>query len=270
MAAITAFNEQQLEAICNILGETNDGLTGSEIGNLLSQCGIDDPGSGITKRHRLYQALSERQKQDRCANNVINFIQTAMNPVRFIDNREQFGLLKDRLNQVLSFVGYQIGSDGKLREGQAARTLDEAEQRAGKLRAELIRRNVHPDVLRFCKQELLQDNYFHAVLEATKSVAEKVRQKTGLTSDGSDLVDEAFGLKRGPMLAFNTLLSESERSEHTGLMNLMKGMFGLFRNPTAHAPKVTWAMREQDALDLLTVASLIHRRLDEAVPTGKQ
>ena len=124
-------------------------------------------------------------------------------------------------------------------------------------------------MLHFCKAELLQENYFHAVLEATKSVAEKIRQKSGLSSDGSELVDQVFGMKNGPKLAFNSLQTDSERSEHTGLMNLMKRLFGLFRNPTTHAPRITWMIKEQDALDLLTMVSFIHRRLDQAVPTGK-
>ena len=34
---------------------------------------------------------------------------------------------------------------------------------------------MHPDVLAFCRAELLQQNYFHAVLEASKSVADKLR-----------------------------------------------------------------------------------------------
>ena len=167
------------------------------------------------------------------------------------------------------FAGYQLTDDGKLREVNAARTLSEAEQRAGRVRAELQRRGVHPDVLKYCRAELLADNYFHAVLESTKSVADKIREKAGFTSDGAQLVDEAFGLKAGPKLAFNTLRTESETSEHTGLMALMKGVFGMFRNPSAHAPRVTWSMTEQDALDVLTMVSLIHRRLDQAVKTGK-
>jgi hypothetical protein len=44
---------------------------------------------------------------------------------------------------------------------------------------------------------------------------------------------------------------------------LMKGMFGTFRNPTAHAPKVLWATSRTDALDMLTLASMLHRRLDD-------
>lgn len=45
---------------------------------------------------------------------------------------------------------------------------------------------------------------------------------------------------------------------------LMKGLFSTFRNPTAHAPKVLWATSRQQALDMLTLASMLHRRLDEA------
>ena len=116
----------------------------------------------------------------------------------------------------------------------------------------------------FCRDELVKDNYFHAVFEATKSVADKIRRKSGLLADGSELVDEAFSLKRR-ILAINTLQTETERSEHTGFSNLLKGVFGTFRNVTAHAPKIQWKMEEQDALDLLTMVSYLHRRLDRAV-----
>src|SRR5699024_1490600 len=125
--------------------------------------------------------------------------------------------------------------------------------------------NVHPDVLQFCRSELLENNYFHAVFEATKSVAEKIRVKTGLLNDGAALVDEAFAFKSAvPHLALNSLQSESEQSEQKGFANLIKGLFGTFRNTTAHAPKITWPINEQDALDVLSLVSLVHRRLDSA------
>jgi len=63
-------------------------------------------------------------------------------------------------------------------------------------------------------------------------------------------------------------MSRIQWSEHRGLMNIMKGVFSAFRNPTAHEPKVSWHVTEQDALDLLTLASLLHRRLDAAVRTA--
>jgi uncharacterized protein (TIGR02391 family) len=150
-----------------------------------------------------------------------------------------------------------------LRSVTEARTLSEAQERAGRLRAELTRRKVHHDVLQFCRAELLQENYFHAVFEATKSVAQKIRDKTGLTGDGADLADTAFALK-SPLLAINTLRTETEQSEQKGFVNLIKGMFGTFRNVTAHAAKITWSINEQDALDLLSLVSYVHRRLDAA------
>lgn len=46
---------------------------------------------------------------------------------------------------------------------------------------------MHPDVLAFCRAELLQQNYSHAVLEASNSVADKLRTMTGVTSGKDDL-----------------------------------------------------------------------------------
>jgi uncharacterized protein (TIGR02391 family) len=60
----------------------------------------------------------------------------------------------------------------------------------------------------------------------------------------------------------NTLRTETERMEQTGFANLLKGTFETFRNPHAHAPKIAWPISEEDALDLLTLVSLLHRRLD--------
>lgn len=263
MAAISKFDETHLQALCDIIGDTSEGLTGSEIGRLLSQCGIRDPEPSMTKRHRLFLALRAKQETDGCANNVLNFVQTVINPVRFVGNNTGFQELRGQLNEVLAFAGLFVAEDGKAKRVTAATTLPEAQARAGRLRAALQQRGVHHDVLRFCRAELLQDNYFHAVFEATKSVAQKIRDKTGLTGDGAEIVDQAFGINT-PMLAINTLRTETEQSEQKGFANLLKGMFGTLRNPTGHAPKITWKIEEQDALDLLSLVSYLHRRLDTA------
>lgn len=269
MATVPALQHTHLQAVCDVLGATDSGLSGSEIGRLLSRCGIEDPESTTTKRHRLFAALSLRQNRDRCANNVVAFVQAAMDPVAYISTPALFDERRAALNRALAFAGMQVGDDGAVRQTKAAQTISEASQRAGRMRNELEKRRVHHDVLRFCRAELMQDNYFHAVLEATKSVADKIRNKSGLVADGAALVDTAFGRPGGaiPLLAFNTLRTESEESEHSGLMNLIKGMFGAFRNPTAHAAKLSWQVTEDDALDLLVLASMLHRRLDRAVKT---
>ncbi|MCK2127564.1 TIGR02391 family protein [Thauera aromatica] len=269
MANVEKINEPTLQALSDILGDTSTGLTGSEIGRYLAECGIYDPIPQMTKRIRLFQALKEKQDHDRSGNHVIAFISHVMNPVRHVGNRDYFESERAKLNAVLAFCGLAFGEDGKFREVQAAKTLTEAEAKASALRKALVERMVHADVLKYCRAELISDNYFHAVFEATKSVADKLRQRSGLLTDGAVLVDEALGIGKvgHPRLAFNALSTESERSEHTGLMNLIKGVFGAFRNTTAHAPKIHWSVSEQDALDILTTLSLIHRRLDAAIRT---
>jgi uncharacterized protein (TIGR02391 family) len=267
---IPTFQEANLEQVCKVLGDTDAGLKGSEIGRYLRECGISDPNPGTTKRVRLFEALVARQRADRCANNVCSFIHRVMNPSLYLSAPDKFEKRQQDLNLVLSFEGLRLNDEGKLEPCRQARTISEAEATADRLRRKLIDRGVHSDVLNFCRAELVEGNYFHAVLEASKSVAQKIRDKTGLVSDGNDLVVEAFGIgkKAYPVLAFNSLATDSERSEHKGLANLMKGFFGTFRNPTAHAPKITWKITERDALDMMTIASLLHRRLDDAVKTG--
>uniref|UniRef100_UPI0026A6261F TIGR02391 family protein n=2 Tax=Novosphingobium TaxID=165696 RepID=UPI0026A6261F len=78
---------------------------------------------------------------------------------------------------------------------------------------------------------------------------------------GGVLVDRAFGGET-PMIAINPRKTVSEKSEQTGFANLVKGAFGMFRNTTAHEAKINWDMTKEDAEDLLTIVSLIHRRLD--------
>ena len=169
--------------------------------------------------------------------------------------------MRANLNRALAFAGLAVDETGALSSVEKATTLPEAQRRARDLRNDLEGRGVHPDVLAFCRAELLADNYVHAVQEAVKSVADKVRRKTGLVDDGGVLVDRAFGGET-PMIAINPRKTISEKSEQTGFANLMKGAFGMFRNTTAHEAKINWDMTKEDAEDLLTIVSLIHRRLD--------
>lgn len=79
MAALPKLDEANLQAICDILGDTSTGLTGSEIGRYLRECGCPDPIPLTTERYRLYAALLEKQNSDRCANNILGFITHVMN-----------------------------------------------------------------------------------------------------------------------------------------------------------------------------------------------
>jgi uncharacterized protein (TIGR02391 family) len=262
---IPPFAAERLEAISKALGDTSDGLTGSEIDHLLRNCRIPNPTPDMTKWKRLHNAFVTFQNEHQVGNHVIVFIKRAMDPARFVGEPHVFRSRRHRLNSVLAFCGYFLGEDGQLRPAGAARTISEALERADRLHAALVQRSVHSDVLRFCKAELLEENYFHAVFEAMKSITAKIRALSGLSGDGCDLVHDAFGHKFGdPLLAINPFHTETHRGEQYGFMNLLKGLYGTIRNPLAHTPKTEWDIAEQDALDILTMISLVHRKLDHA------
>lgn len=266
MDKVTPFDAQHLTAIAKILADTTEGLSGTEIEHLLLDCTIPDSSPTLTKWKRLFNAFAEKQNTVRVGNHVLMFINRAMNPVRYTSNPAVFAARRDQLNVVLAFSGMRIGDDGKMRHSDRASGLDEALQRASRLRASLTVRAVHVDVLKFCKAEFLQENYFHAVFEAMKSIAAKIRHISGLVNDGSELVTQAFALGKDckPILAINSLTTETDKGEQRGFVNLLVGLFGTVRNPAAHNPKIEWPMTELDALDILTTASLIHRKLDNA------
>lgn len=265
MEKVPVFDGQQLESIARLLADTDEGLTGSQIGHLLQECRMADPTPSMTKWKRLYNAFVDAQNQHQVGNHVVMFINRVMKPVRYTTDPQGFAKRRDHLNTILSFPGLYVTDDGQVRWSTKATNLDQALDRAGRLHAALVSRGVHADVLTFCRAELLQQNYFHAVLEATKSIAAKIRSLSGLTCDGAELAQGAFGLPKDgspPRLAINDLKTDTDRGEQRGFANLLIGLFGTIRNPLAHNPKIEWPMEEDDALDILTLASLIHRKLD--------
>ena len=265
METLTPFTSQAIEAVARILGDTADGLTGTEIGLFLQDAKIPDIDKSNTKWKRIYNAVANIQNTKGVGNHLLMFVNRAMNPARYTSDVALFKQRIERLNAVLLLSGFEIQADGRVHHVASARSLDEAVQRANQLSSALASRGVHPDVLAYCRAELLEKNYFHAVFEATKSIAAKVRNLSGLDGDGADLIQRAFSWSKDslPVLAINDLTTETERGEQRGFVSLLVGLFGTVRNPLAHNPKIEWPMSEKDALDILTLTSLLHRKLDK-------
>lgn len=262
-AAHPAFLEGQVESLARLLGECG---SGSDISRVLHDRGLVDGSGESTKWRRLYSVFLDAQRHDKCANRVLDFIQSLLSPARFVGRSQEFESARRELNIILAFSELEYGKDGRFWSGEPVRTLEEAEQRVRTIRAKFQGRRLHPEVLRYCRAELLQDNYFHAVFEAAKGLAQRIRELSGIDLDGTALVDRAFSVDK-PILAFNTLRTETEKSEHRGLAALLKGCFAAVRNPMAHDPKILWE-GEDDAADYLSLISLLHRKLDDCVATG--
>ena len=194
----------------------------------------------------------------------MTFIQLALSPVRYLGKEELFHSRKHEINKRLSFIGVELNERGKYQEVSKATTISEAEQRASRFKYKLEIRNVHELIFKYCKPELLTENYFHAVFEAIKSIADRIRKMTGLYADGAELIDTTFSTKN-PLLRINLLQNDTDRSKHLGLMNSIKELFGLIRNLTAHVPKIKFAIEEDEALDLMILISYTHKRLDRTI-----
>lgn len=267
---IECFTENEIEQLSKALGEA---ATGSELTALLRDARLRDiqddapHGVSLTKWRRVDAALRDLHNRDRSANGILAFAKRVLSPARFVSKHPaEHGQALSAANLVLALKGVQVRPDGELTQVTKSTTVDEAQQRADHLRTELRRRNVHHECLRFCRAELLDKDYFHAVLEATKSLADKIRNLTDLKSDGSELVDQALS-KQNPYLVWNTLLTQSEQSVHTGISMMLKGIFSYYRNPTAHEPRILNDVTEAEALEALTTISFLHRKLDEAQRT---
>jgi len=263
MASIPSLPEGQVEALARLLGECG---SGTDISRVLKDRGLIDKSGESTKWRRLYWVFLDSQKTYHCANHVVDFIRAFLTPARFVGRSEEFERSRQSLNTILAFSGLEYGADGCFRRVTAATTLDEAEMRVRTIQAKFQGRRLHPEVLRYCRTELMQDNYFHAVFEATKGLAQRIREMAGIQADGAALVDRAFSIER-PLLALSSLRSETEKSEHKGFASLLKGCFAAVRNPLAHEPKILWE-GEDDAADYLSLVSLLHRKLDDCVSTG--
>ena len=188
-----------------------------------------------------------------------------MNPSLWVQNQEKFDLIRTRLNSILLFEGLEIDKEGLLKKVVQAKTISEVKQRLNSFKSKLESFKVHPIIFYYCKEELLHDNYFHAVFEASKSVFDRIRELTNLTNDGAALVDDVFLSKPYPILLINNFCSESEKSEQKGFANYLKGIYGMFRNPEAHSAKIKWVINEEDAIQAMVLISFCHKKLDNTI-----
>lgn len=270
-----SLNQQQLDALCGVMAHTSQGLTKSELTTLLGQCEIDavDDGSscnplgytiGLNKRDWLYNCFATELNKSHSSSKVYSFVQAALNPALYtsIDEREKYQYLFEETNRVLLFAGLSIDQSGKMVEVSKAQTLNEVDQRVNHLKRALYDRAIHHEVQKYCIADYLREDYYDAVFEAAKGLAERVRQISGLTTDGGMLFQTAFS-KSNPYIFFNTMMTDSERSEFIGLKELLEAIFHLVRNPAAHTPKLNWKTNETKALDILTLISFAHKYLDE-------
>lgn len=253
------FSRGQLEQLARLLGEE---VTGSKLSLILGQVSLIDQIELSTKWKRIYNAFAIYQNEKCCSNQIMNFIKLVLEPASYVDNSSHYHDVLNNVSAILSFVGFEIREDGRIYECVQSKTVTDAEQRAKTLKKQLEHRATHKEIFKYCLPELLANNYFHSVFEANKGLFQRIRDLSGLTTDGVALIEQVFSTN--PILIINNYTSPSEIDEHNGFCNLLKGLCGMFRNTEAHSPKYIWNISEQDALEILGMVSYCHRRLDNA------
>lgn len=124
------FSDEVLDAVCKALGDTDKGLTGSEIGDMLCQCQIEDINRSATKSYRLYSALKNHSTPEDVYAATIDFIRKVMMPVKFSNKPDRYLVLRPNLNRALSFAGLKVDKAGRLINISPAVTIDDAISKA--------------------------------------------------------------------------------------------------------------------------------------------
>jgi uncharacterized protein (TIGR02391 family) len=170
--------------------------------------------------------------------------------------------VRERIVVLLAQQGWHI-NDGRLVIGERATNSSAVLPPLGR---DARVAALHPDVRQVADRFLASGHPEVAIFEAFKAINNRVKAMTGLEVDGSALMGQAFADKDPPIVLAD-LDTETGRNKHAGFRFLFMGAVAGIRNPDAH--EQFRPLDAEEALEKLTFASMLMRRLDEAVPSRK-
>lgn len=260
MTFVNKFNAQSIETISRIIGNI---MTGSTITKMFELLRIEDNSNQSTKWRRLDFVMRETQTTYGCGNKVLEIIKYVFHPTSswFSDNNEYRASINE-INKCISFYGYEVHEDGDIHLIKSSKTRTQANERYDLLKSKLFERNIHPQIIKFCTQDIVNEDYFSIIFEASKSVYDRIRNMTGITYDGNKLINTCFDMKY-PIIIFNSLKTDTEKNLYKGLKNILLSIAQLGRNPKAHTPKIYSYDNLDNCLDMLNLISFSHKMLDQ-------
>ncbi len=138
---------------------------------------------------------------------------------------------------------------------------DSPEDPSTKAKRTLAELNIHPELIKGIAKLFQDGHYANAVEDACKILEGFVKMRSmRFDLSGTDLMQAVFSVKN-PILSFNDLQTETDKSEQQGMMFLYAGAMLALRNPRAHSLKVD---DPENALDLILFINLLLKSLDNA------
>ena len=131
-------------------------------------------------------------------------------------------------------------------------------------------RHLHNSIRKRIKTYYTNEQYGDAASQGVQIYCEIIRNLTGRSEDGSDLVNRIFGSKPfnpPPEIQLNDLNTESLKNIQEGQGHLSRGVVTGFRNPISHGPidtNVPALFTELDCLNILSLVSYLITRMDNA------
>lgn len=121
--------------------------------------------------------------------------------------------------------------------------------------------DLHTEIDRAASALYRGGHYANAIVDAVKALNGLVRLRSGVEDlDGSKLMERVFSPEK-PVLRFNAMADQSDKSEQKGYMMMFSGAVAGLRNPRAH--KLIQDGPER-ALEFIAFVSLLAKLLDGA------
>lgn len=136
-------DERFFAAIADMLGDTQDGLAGTEIDVALCAFDIRSEGPSCCKKSRLQEWVQSFDREPAGHEKIHKLLELAISLARFSKFPRCFSISQNTSNKTLLPLEWEIDEAGQLRPTQLARSIKQAHWRAGDLRHALEGQQVH-------------------------------------------------------------------------------------------------------------------------------
>lgn len=123
-----------------------------------------------------------------------------------------------------------------------------------------MKNNLDERLWNFIKRNYNSENYTSAVLDSIQFIGDLIREKSGLETDGNNLIGQALGGKN-PRIKLNKLQTETEQNIQKGIESTLRGIYSAFRNPRSHTKFVD---TEEDADAIIIFINHLLKLIDKS------